>query len=91
MLSFDMQTSTTDLQSSPAVVKKKKTASRRSAAVTERGPGSTDTPSGAAAKLGTIGKGLSAKKQSTTSIQVNYCCLDDKVVSLLLFCAVLML
>ena len=87
-----MQTSTTDLQSSPAVVKKKKTASRRSAAaVTNRGSGAADTPTGAAAKLGTIGKGLSAKKQSTTSIQVNYCCLDDKVVSLLLFCAVLML
>ena len=88
-----MQTSTTDLQSSPAVVKKKKTASRRSAAaVTDRGSGAADTPTGAAAsKLGTIGKGLSAKKQSTTSIQVNYCCLDDKVVSLLLFCAVVML
>ena len=86
-----MQTSTTDLQSSPAVVKKKKTASWRSAAaVTERGSGVADN-AGAAPKLGTIGKGLSAKKQSTTSIQVNYCCLDDKVVSLLLFCAVLML
>ena len=87
-----MQTSTTDLQSSPAVVKKKKTASRRSAAaVTDRGSGVADTPTGVTTKLGTIGKGLSAKKQSTTSIQVNYCCLDDKVVSLLLFCAVVML